>query len=144
MPIQIAFVLLAGAMDPETVTVKEGRAAVTSVVFSPDGMRIASGGGIGDNTVTVRDATNGQTIFSAEGHSNQVACVKFSPDGKLIASGSWDHTVRVWNATTGKAVLTIKWYAGPVTSVAFSPDGKRIASGSWNHTFMGRRLPPRK
>jgi WD40 repeat protein len=105
---------------------------VTSVAFSPDGKRIASGSG--DDSVKVWNATSGEVSLTLKGHTNHVTSVAFSPDGKRIASGSWDDTVKVWNATSGEASLTLKGHTGIVTSVAFSPDSKRIASGSEDKT----------
>lgn len=69
--------------------------------------------------------------FILTGHADAVYSVAFSPDGKRIATGSFDRSVKVWDAATGKEVRTFAGKAGHqnlVTAVAFSPDGSSIAS----------------
>jgi WD40 repeat protein len=56
--------------------------------------------------------------------------VAFSPDGKLVASGSEDETVQIWDAVTGAPLQTLEGHTGSVISVAFSPDAKLVISVS--------------
>ena len=69
-----------------------------------------------------------------KGHTDYITSVCFSPDGKRLASGSYDKTVKVWGAQTGQQALTLKGHTNIITSVVFSPDGKRLASGSQDGT----------
>ncbi|MCH8343263.1 MAG: protein kinase [Planctomycetes bacterium] len=100
--------------------------SVTSVAFSPDGSRIASGSW--DKTVRLWDAASGEEFAVLRGHEDLILSVAFSPDGSRIASGSLDRTVRLWDAASGEELLVLRGHEYSVTSVAFSPDGSRIAS----------------
>jgi WD40 repeat protein len=62
------------------------------------------------------------------GHTEVVTTVAFSPDDRLLASGSTDRTVKLWDVTTGKMVGSLAGHTASVTAVAFSPDGKLLAS----------------
>jgi len=80
--------------------------------------------------------------LTLHGHTDEVWCATFSPDGKFIVSGSSDGTLIVWDAQMGSLVLgplkhtTKVGFGGvfkrtsKVTSVAFSANGRQIASGS--------------
>ncbi|HVS34075.1 MAG TPA: sigma-70 family RNA polymerase sigma factor [Gemmataceae bacterium] len=69
-----------------------------------------------------------------EGHTDRVAWVAFSPDGKRALSASFDATVRVWDVETGKELHCLQGHTDRSDCAVFSPDGKRILSCSWDGT----------
>ena len=70
----------------KTTTLKGHTEFVSSVSFSPDGKRIASGSG--DNTIKLWDAATGEESLTLKGHTRGVTSVAFSPDGQRLASAS--------------------------------------------------------
>jgi WD40 repeat protein len=71
------------------------------------------------------------------GHKDPVSSVCFSPDGKLLASGSSDSTIILWDVATRQRVgEPLTGHKSWVYSVCFSPDGKLLASGSWDDTII--------
>lgn len=75
------------------------------------------------------------------GHTDRVNSINFSPDGKILVSGSSDKTIRLWDTATGETIRTLPVNA-VVYSVQFSPDGKSLTSLSqdgikiWNMKTM--------
>ena len=108
------------------------RALVTSLAFSPDGGKLASGSR--DGTARIWDVIGGRCERVIQGHTDIVSGVAFSPDGHRLATASHDSTGRVWSVVTGKAEATLRGHEKPVLCVAWRPDGKVIATSSADRT----------
>ncbi|KAF7505377.1 hypothetical protein GJ744_000998 [Endocarpon pusillum] len=100
---------------------------VRAIAFSSDGKLLAYGSG--DNTVWLWDTGSSAILRMLKGYSDTVMAVAFSPDSKLLASGS-DNTIRLWDAGSGAPLQTLKGHSYMVWAVAFSPDGQLLASSS--------------
>ncbi|HEY9768843.1 MAG TPA: caspase family protein [Coleofasciculaceae cyanobacterium] len=74
-------------------------------------------------------------IRTLAGHQDTISQIKYSPDGKLIASASWDKTIKLWDAENGKLIDSLIGHQDGVNSIAFSPDSQTLISGSEDRTI---------
>ncbi len=98
---------------------------VSAVAVSPDGRRLAWGGG--GSAVTLWDIPHNERVISLQGHSSGVNGISFSPDGQRLASAATDWTVRVWDLTTGRQAFALGTTTVCARCAVFSPDGRRLA-----------------
>jgi ribosome assembly protein 4 len=94
--------------------------AVLHVSFSPDGQRLASGGG--DATVRFWDVGTATPKFTCRGHKHWVLCTAWSPNGEMFVSGDRNGEIRLWDPTTGKLRgKPLKKHKQWVTSFSWQP-----------------------
>jgi hypothetical protein len=109
---------------------------VRSLAYSRDGKWLAAAGGepgrFGE--VMMWDGATGKLAYTLRGHRDYIYQADFSPDGKLIATSSYDKTVKLWDVASGREVATLKDHTDAVFPVRFSPDGKLLASGAADRT----------
>ena len=105
-----------------------------SLATSPDG-QIASSTVYADYTVQLWNVANGEKMYRLEGHSSLVNAGAFSPDGQLLATGSYDETVRLWDVTTGQARAVLRGHSAGVMDVAFGTNGRMLFTASEDGTM---------
>ena len=64
------------------------------------------------------------------GHTKSINSVAFSPDGKLLISGSSDHSLKLWEIETGRELRAFIGHKGAVNQVFFHPNGEWVISAS--------------
>ncbi|WP_374112122.1 WD40 repeat domain-containing protein, partial [Pseudonocardia sp. TRM90224] len=101
-------------------------ATVWSLVLTPDGTHIVTGGG--DATVRIWDLVTGNSVGDPlVGHTGDVYAVAITPDGTRLVTGGYDATVRIWDVATGNPVGDpLVGHTGDVYAVAITPDGTRL------------------
>ena len=107
-----------------------------SVAFSPGGLLLASGSNpIGQEkydygSLVLWNLYSGKDIKCLTGHKSWITSVSFSPDGRLLATGSYDHTVRLWEVSSGRELRTLVGHKQWVYRASFSSDRKTLISAA--------------
>ncbi len=105
---------------------------IQAIAFSPDGKTVVSAG---DPTLHLWSLETGKEIRQFSGHSDVVDALRFSHDGRYIASGSVDKTVRIWDAATGQEIRRLPGDQTWVTNLQFSADDTYLYVASASESF---------
>jgi WD40 repeat protein len=94
--------------------------------------------GLADGAIEIRDARSGARLSSPERqHTRAIFSLAYSPDGRLLVSGSDDNESRLWDAATGKPLGgPRRGHTDSVRSLAFSADGNWIVTGGDDSAVM--------
>ncbi|MES2460178.1 MAG: AAA-like domain-containing protein [Armatimonadota bacterium] len=111
---------------------ESGLRGYSPLVCSPDGQWLVTKGipiREGGNII-VQNLRDSRLSFPLYGHKPHVTSGAFSPDGRLLATGSWDKTVRVWDMSSQKTIHVLRGHKSMVQAIAFAPDGFTLATAS--------------
>lgn len=122
---------VAGQAPPRTIPPP---ATPDSLAVSPDGQTVAVGFRTGG--LALLDLPSGQwrATLRGPGDTEAIRCIRFSPDGRLLAASGVDRVVRVWNPAAGEQIKTFVGHREEVLALTFSPDGTTLASASADRT----------
>jgi WD domain, G-beta repeat len=77
-----------------------------------------------------------QRAILSESDIGKVFDVAFSPDGRIVATGSADNDARLWDVGAHRQIGTATGHQDTVYAVAFSPDGRMLATASGDKTCL--------
>lgn len=122
--------------------------AVRAVDVSHDGQWLAAAGGLPAKKGEIKlwNVTTKQVARTIVGHNDCIYAAVFSPDGKTLATSSYDKLIKIWNVETGEEIRTLKDHIDAIYALQFTHDGTRLVSGAadrsvkiWNPA-TGERL----
>ena len=113
-----------------------------SIALSPDAKTLAVGLRMGG--VALLDLASGQwrAMLRGQADTESVRCVRFSPDGTVLASSGVDRVIRLWDPATGKQLQSLVGHRDEVVALTFSPDGRTLASARTSRQCVCGASPP--
>lgn len=105
---------------PDTQSGRLSREEIVRLAFSP---------------ITDRTTADAWKASVAQAHEGEVWACAFSPDGRLVVSGSNSGVLTLWDIFGSRVVTNLNGHSQGIGACAFSPDGRHIVSGSDDGTI---------
>jgi WD40 repeat protein len=108
-----------------------------ALAFHPNQAWVAAS--FSKHLVKLWDSGTGRELATFQGAGRGITAIAFSPDGKHLASSSWNFQagkgvwgiVEIWDVATRQLQHSLTYGDKPLVAIAYSPDGKYLAVGSW-------------
>ncbi len=109
---------------------------INALHFTPDGERLVTASGVAGlgGVASVWNVADGSLVRQFQGHRDIMYDAELSPDGKILATCSYDKMIVLWDASTGQSLRALEGHTGAVYDVGFSPDGRFLVSASADDT----------
>lgn len=131
------------AAEPLLV-LRDFRFPVAGVAISTDSQFLAAASGDPSRPAKKGEvlvySLSGELLHRLEGHERAAHTVAFSPDGRILASGSADESIKFWDTTTGQLLKNLEGHSRPVNSLAFLPEGEHLLSCSGGRAVGGNEI----
>ena len=108
------------------------------VCWSPDSQYLAFAN---QKQIHILNIKRQLVVCTYTGHAFVPTSLKWSPNGRYIASASFDGTVQIWDAFNGNQRFLYQGHQDAVYDVAWSPDGAFLASGGLDATVLVWKPP---
>lgn len=105
------------------------KTAVESLVFSPDGQLLISGGGRNDPIIHLWNVDRGKHRGQLKGHQTRVLSMAIAPDGNTLVSGGEDSLINLWDLEKRELIRTFAAHTSHVMSLAITPNAQNLISG---------------
>jgi len=114
-------------------TLEEPKGSVWCLAWTNDGKTLISGSGVGSGCIRKWNTTTWKQSAVLTEQERAIRAIAISPNGRILASASYDNTARLWNLENDQPVGSPLKHADYVLCVSFSENGALLATGCYDN-----------
>lgn len=128
--------LLDATTEQVVATIADLPGKVNAISFSADGSQLVAATGIAGlyGVAAVVDPSTGTIVTQLQGHRDTLYGARFSPDGRTLATCSYDARITLWDVAAAKEIRTLAGHNGPVFDLDLSADAQLLVTASADDT----------